>query len=150
MIMNLISEEYLAHYGVKGMKWKKRKFGAEDNRPEDKNKGTEPGSYGLEKSDNFDPLKNVPTAADKAMAKQRRQEIEKKAKARRAVNKYNRSRENRLAAEQGNAMRRARTTSGSYATTELSDKKTKRGNKNYVLSRMYTTESAHLKKSNKK
>lgn len=138
--MQFFSEDYLMHYGVKGMKWKQHKFGLGDGRPEDVNRGTEPGHFGLDKSDEWDPRKNVPNENDKAMARERRQLLERKARNRKALKKYIQSKRKEELAEDGRQLARAKKGHGFNATDES------KNDKNYMKDRRYTwTGGGHLR-----
>lgn len=141
--MQFFSDDYLMHYGVKGMKWKKKKFGPGDGRPEDTNKGTEPGHFGLDKSDDWDPLKNVPNANDKAMARERRQILERKARNRRALKRYIQGKRNQDNIEDGRQLAQAKKGRGFNPTTES------KNDKNYMNDRRYTWTGARYVKLRK-
>lgn len=106
--MQFFSDDYLMHYGVKGMHWKKKKFGPGDARPTDANHGTEPGHFGLEKSDDWDMLKNVPNENDKAMARKYRKELDRQARNRRALKRYIQGKHSKARVQEGRRLYRAK------------------------------------------
>lgn len=125
--MKLFSEDYLMHYGVKGMKWKK-KHGIEDDRPGD--------HVAPEKSDDWDPLKNVPTESDMRMMRERRIRMERQAR--------ERTRKRREAMHYkenvGRSLARAKRSRGFSATDE------RKGDANYLhVTRDDAGGSQHLK-----
>lgn len=136
--MKFFSDDYLMHWGVKGMKWKK-KHGLEDDRPGD--------HVAPEASDDYEgPVEELRKKRQRELAIQRIRERRgrmSEAKAARARARFEARRRNDRLAEQGNAMRRARTSSGAYATDE-----SKRGldDRNYTNTRMWRKESGHLKR----
>lgn len=120
--MELFSEDYLMHYGVKGMKWKKRKHGLGDDRPDDKNHGVTPGSVSPERSDDWDPRKNVPTESDMRMMRERRIRMERQAR-----DRIRRRREATHYKENvGRSLARAKRSRGFSATDE------RKGDANYL------------------
>lgn len=161
--MKLFSDDYLMHYGIKGMKWKKRKApdggytdtdtidesASETARRMDLEKQYSTNRHNLKTRDDFERMARVRRIAqnERRIQKARKEAyLEGKTKEvnyRRVLAKFEARRRNDRLAEQGNAMRRARTSSGAYATDE-----SRRGSddRNYTNTRMWRKESGHLKR----
>lgn len=114
--MQFFSEDYLMHYGVKGMKWKK-KHGLEDDRPGD--------HVAPEASDDYEgPVEELRKRRQRELAIQRIREQRGRTSEvnyRRLRAKFDQSRQKSYDAEKGRAGQYAKKSSGFYRTQEWKD-----------------------------